>query len=578
MSRHVALIPCLILVASAMASDRAADLTFKDTRFLTRSLADFPSAKAVVLVFLDTGCPVAARYGPTLRKLEEEYRPKGVQFVALFAGAEDSIAGLAAFAVKHGLAFACGKDYDAACATALGVTRTPEVVVLDAERQVRYRGRIDDQYRPGGALPKPTRDDLREAVEDVLAGRATKVAVTTVDGCPITVPPAAAADRRVTFAEHVAPILAKHCQECHRPGTVAPFSLVDYPQVKARAKAVAEAVRDGSMPPWYGSPQHHEFANRRVLSAEDKETLFAWLRSDLQAGDLTKVPPPPPAAPEWRIGRPDLVVSAPEHALPESGDVAYKYAILPHLFTRDTWVDGVEIKPDNPRVLHHCNLAFAKIGEKFSVNNFITGAVPGGEAMTLPRGVAVKIPAGSVLVLQIHYVATGAPEKCRIRVGFRYPRGGVDQQLRLCYLATTRYEIPPFAPAHRVAVSRTLPCDAIGVGLFSHMHVRGKDMSFLAHTPDGKTESLLVIPNFSFSWQHAYRWEYGAKRLPKGTRVECVAHFDNSPFNPYNPDPKATVRDGQQTYEEMLNGFMFYVDANERLALKVDAETGGVRE
>jgi hypothetical protein len=103
-------------------------------------------------------------------------------------------------------------------------------------------------------------------------------------------------------------------------------------------------------------------------------------------------------------------------------------------------------------------------------------------------------------------------------------------------------------------------------------------MSFLAHTPDGKTESLLVIPNFSFSWQHAYRWEYGAKRLPKGTRVECVAHFDNSPFNPYNPDPKATVRDGQQTYEEMLNGFMFYVDANERLALKVDAETGGVRE
>lgn len=251
MSPFAALIPSLILGSVTPASDRVADLTFKDTRFLTRSLADFPSAKAIVLVFLDTGCPVA-RYGPTLKKLEGKYRGKGVQFVALFPGAEDTIAGLAAFSVKHDLAFPCGKDYDAAMATALGVTRTPEVVVLDAERRARYRGRIDDQYRPGGALPKPIREELREAVEDVLAGRETKSAVTTVDGCPITVPPAAP-DRRFHFAEHVAPIFAKHCQECHRPGTVAPFSLIEYSQVKARAKAIAEVVRDGSMPPWYGA-------------------------------------------------------------------------------------------------------------------------------------------------------------------------------------------------------------------------------------------------------------------------------------------------------------------------------------
>jgi len=572
-----ALIPWLILGSSPPAGDGVANLSFKDARYLNRSLADFRDVKAIVLVFLDTGCPVAARYAPTLRKLEDELRPKGVQFVALFPGAEDSIAGLAAFAVKHHIPFPCGKDYDAVCATALGVTRTPEAVVLDGERRVRYRGRIDDQYRPGGGLAKPTREELRAAVEDVLAGREPKNAVTTVDGCPITVAPVAE-KQHVTFAEHVAPILAKHCQECHRPGTVAPFSLVDYAAVKGRARAIAEVVRDGSMPPWYGAPQHTEFVNRRGLSGAERETLLAWLQSDRPAGDLSKLPPPLPPAPEWRIGSPDLVVSAPQHNLPESGDIGYKYVILPHFFMRDTWVDGVEIKPDNPRVLHHCNLAFAKIGEKFSVTNFITGAVPGGEAMTLPAGVAVKIPAGSVLVLQVHYVATGTPEKCRIGVGFRYPRGEVNQQLRLCYLATTRYEIPPFAPAHRVSVSRTLPCDAVGVGLFSHMHVRGKDMSFLAHTPDGKTQPLLVIPNYSFSWQHAYRWEFGAKRLPKGTRVECIARYDNSAFNPYNPDPTATVRDGQQTYEEMLNGFMFYVDAGERLALKVDPKTGGVRE
>ncbi len=110
--------------------------------------------------------------------------------------------------------------------------------------------------------------------------------------------------------------------------------------------------------------------------------------------------------------------------------------------------------------------------------------------------------------------------------------------------------------------------------MFAHMHVRGRDMTFLAHQPDGKTEQLLVIPNFSFDWQHAYRWEYGAKKLLKGTRLECVAHYDNSDFNPFNPDSKATVTDGQQTKDEMLNGFIFYVDANEKLGIRVNAKTG----
>ena len=119
--------------------------------------------------------------------------------------------------------------------------------------------------------------------------------------------------------------------------------------------------------------------------------------------------------------------------------------------------------------------------------------------------------------------------------------------------------------------------DAEGIGLFCHMHVRGKDMTFRARYPDGTTETLLVIPNYNFNWQHAYRWAPGKKRFPKGTRLECVAHYDNSAFNPYNPDPKATVRDGQQTHQEMMNGFVFYVEAGERLGLDIDGTTGRVK-
>src|SRR5262249_42284989 len=158
-------------------------------------------------------------------------------------------------------------------------------------------------------------------------------------------------------------------------------------------------------------------------------------------------------------------------------------------------------------------------------------------------------------------------------VGLRYARESVQKQLRHVMLVNKRYAIPPNASAHPVSASRELPCDAIGVGMFAHMHLRGKDISFRAKTPEGKTEELLLIPNYSFDWQMPYRWSPGQMKLPKGTGLECVAHYDNSAFNPFNPDPSATVRDGQQTYHEMLNGFVFYVDANEKLNLTINPKT-----
>jgi hypothetical protein len=240
-------------------------------------------------------------------------------------------------------------------------------------------------------------------------------------------------------------------------------------------------------------------------------------------------------------------------------------------------VQAVEIVADNPRVLHHCNLAYGNLAGGVQEENFITGNVPGGEVMSLDDGVGFCIPAGSVLGLQIHYVATGKAEKCRVSVGLRYPRNVVQQQLRHIQLNTRRFAIPPGAPAHRVAASRVLDRDIEGVGMFAHMHLRGKDMTFSAHLPDGKSETLLIIPNYSFSWQVPYRWQPGAKRFPKGTRLECVAHFDNSAFNAYNPDPTATVRHGPQTHHEMMYGFFFYLDAAERLGLTIDSKTGRAR-
>jgi hypothetical protein len=219
-------------------------------------------------------------------------------------------------------------------------------------------------------------------------------------------------------------------------------------------------------------------------------------------------------------------------------------------------------------------MAFANLVEGFNEANFITGTVPGGEPMNLDPGIAFLIPKGSVLGLQLHFVTTGKPEKCKVSVGLRFPREPIQKRLRLIQLSDRKFAIPPGAPAHKVTASRVLDRDIIGVGMFSHMHLRGKDMTFTAHLPDKKTDTLLVIPNYNFGWQLPYRWEPGKMRLPKGTRLECVAHFDNSPFNPFNPDPKATVRNGPQTHHEMMYGFFFYTDANEKLGLRVDPKTG----
>jgi hypothetical protein len=264
--------------------------------------------------------------------------------------------------------------------------------------------------------------------------------------------------------------------------------------------------------------------------------------------------------------------------LPASGDVAYKYTILPHVFADDTWVQGVQILPSNPRVVHHCNMLWFSPKEGIKKSNFITGFVPGNEPMRMTDGLAFRLPKGSALALQIHYVTTGKEEKCRMAVGLRYAREVVQKQLHHLLLLNTKFAIPPGAALHPVTDAQVLPHDSVGIGLFCHMHLRGRAMTFKAHYPDGRSETLLVIPNYSFDWQTPYVWEKGKVRFPAGTRIECIAHYDNSPFNPYNPDPKATVRDGPQTYHEMMNGFFFYTEAGEKLDLVIDPKTGHVAD
>ncbi len=560
---------------------KVGNLAFRDTRYLNRSLDDFKNRRAFVLVFVDTDCPLVKRYLPELKRLEAEYCKSGVQFLAVNVDWDDTIINLAALAIEHDVPFPFVKDAEGKSLDALGVDYTPQVVVLDAERKIRYRGRIDDQYRPGGSLHAPTRRDLKLALDELLAGKEVSTPETTIDGCKITRPAVAKDDKPVTYAEHVGPLLLKNCAVCHQPNESAPFSLITYEQAKARARSIAEVTSDGKMPPWYAAEGHGKFVNERRLSPAERDMIRRWVRAGMPKGDeaaMARLPKVEKRSADWRIGKPDKVLSTTTFDLQAEGDIDYQYAMLPDLILGETWLRDIEIMPDNPRVVHHSNLFYVAAGKKIDAGNFITGFTPGGQPMSLTDGVAVRIPAGSVLVLQIHFVSTGKPEKCKLRVGMNYASGLIKRALLFHLFDGGRFSIPAGDPAVALKRTFTLDCNAVAVGMFTHMHLRGKAMTYTAEPPGGKSETLLMIPNYHFDWQMPYVLEPGAKKFPKGTKLECVAVFDNSDFNPYNPDPKAIVRPGPQTYHEMMNGFFFYVNADEDLKLDVDPKTGRVKQ
>jgi hypothetical protein len=400
-------------------------------------------------------------------------------------------------------------------------------------------------------------------------------------------PASKAASKEVTFHKNVEPVLQARCQGCHRPGEAAPMSLLTYQDARPWAKAIKQAVMLRKMPPWFADPAHGEFANDRRLSNDEMETLAAWVDGGAKEGDTRDAPQPLSFAGGWAMGKPDLVVEMPVvYQVPASGTVAYTYFVAPTNFTEDRWVEQVEVRAGNKRVVHHIVLIVrppgvrylpdAKVGEAFvpakreskhkpdngeGAFPFISGPeiagvyVPGGVPYELKPGQARLIPKGSDLIFQMHYTTNGTPASDQSRVGFIFARQAPKERVVNTYIANMNLQIPPMAADHAVTARVTLYEETRLISLFPHMHVRGKSFEYRATYPTGETETLLTVPRYDFNWQLTYYLKQ-PKVLPKGTVIECVAHYDNSPNNPFNPDPKSEVYWGDQTWEEMLAGFV----------------------
>ena len=564
----------ILLLLAAMPGEKTSPAEFRlqDHRGTWHSLDEAKASRLVVIAFVGAECPLAQAYAPRLAELARSYEGRGVSFFGVDANDQDGPVAIGRFASAHGLPFPILKDVGHVLADRLGATRTPEVFVLDQPRAVRYAGRVDDQYALGVHRPSPTRRDLVEALDALLAGKTPPTPKTVAVGCKIgRGGQPAEVKTGVTYSREVARILQNRCVGCHRPGEIAPFSLTDYRQAAGWSSMIAEVVDGGRMPPWHASPDHGRFANDARMTLEEKKVIADWVAAGAPEGNPADLPPPPTYADGWRIPKPDLIVAMPrEIEIPAEGSMPYQRITIDPKLTQDVWVHASQVRPGNPAVLHHLvvyTLAPGTTKADFSGGDFLAAYAPGMPPRVLPEGVGRRIPAGSKLLFELHYTPRGTKQVDRSQIGLSFADPStVRRELKAGLAVNFRFRIPPGASDHPIKAEYRFDQSAVLFALMPHMHLRGKAMRFEAEYPGGRREVLLDVPRYEFDWQNIYDLAE-PKAMPEGTIIHCFGRFDNSADNPNNPDSTRVVTFGEQTNDEMLIGYFNFALRDQDLAL-----------
>jgi len=366
--------------------------------------------------------------------------------------------------------------------------------------------------------------------------------------------------QQVTFYRDVLPILQNRCQECHRQGQMAPMEFSTYQQTRPWAKAIRQAVATRKMPPWFADPCCGKFANDRSLSAAQRDTLVRWADSGAQQGRESDAPPVKVWTAGWNISKPDAVVEMPRaFRVPPSGAVEYQYFIVPTGFKEDRWVQSVEVRPGGTRaVVHHAVVYIREPGDTWTRGptkaDILAVFAPGSAPDVYPAGMAKLVKAGSDLLFEIHYTPNGKAVDSRIKLGMVFAAQRPAKRVLTLQMDNEKFVIPAGDRDFRVSVWGTLPNDALLLGFFPHMHLRGTTFEYTRLLDSGLPDTLLRLKPYDFYWQLYYRLAE-PMALKKGTRLNWIATYDNSAANPRNPDPAADVRYGPQSLEEMMVGF-----------------------
>lgn len=605
-------------VAAAVASAGAAPLpvgrlTVTGIDGAAHGFADLlgVDGRAVCFAFLHPACPLAQEYAPVLESLAADFAGRGIRVVGVVCECDDP-AEIDVYRKEFGITFPIHLDTAFQLAEVLDATTTPEVVLVDRERQIRYSGRIDDRYKLRGVMsPGDAEPELRNAVEDLLAGRAIREPRTTPAGCPLDRPewPAGAntvASNAPTFHKDVAPFLHAHCQLCHAPGQAGPFSLLTYADAVEWVELGVEEIDARRMPPAQ-IESDLDFAGPKSPAAAEIAMLRAWVAAGKPEGDPADAPKLAPlpdySAFQEDLGPPDIVIDLPEPTrLGAHGNDLYRNLVFSLNRDADLRLRAFQFLPGNRRVVHHTLLGYLprpqveeavrKFGGRegfghpddraggfwdvhgvgFRIppprddgqprSSFIGGFVPGVRATVAPPGAAIVIPAGCDLLAQMHYVRTGKTEADASRMGLWLAKEPPSKVMNVVYVPGEFAVVPAGVTDFRVSGSWTIRQDADLVGIVPHAHQLARWLEVRAFLPDAaKSVLLLRVPQWDYNWQSAY-YLREPQRFPAGTRFEASCSFDNSAGNPRNPfDPPQNVWHNEMIHDEMLLPVLTFTSA-----------------
>lgn len=588
----------------AQLGEKIPDLAVTDAASKTQRLHDLKGQKAIVLVFLSFECPVSNSYAEPLAEMRKEYGEHGVTFWGLSAAEDEAPAQLEKSAREFNLNFPVFKDDQRRFARALQATVTPEVFVLDGNFALRYRGRIDDTWSARlKKHAKTTRHDLRQALAELVSGRPVAVAATEAIGCPIVLAPSSAGKGSVTYHRDVEPILQKRCQSCHRPGEVGPFSLLTYRQAVNWGDDIKSYTQQRLMPPWKPA-DGVAFHNDRRLSDAEIATLAAWVDGGMPEGERADAPPPRTFPQGWQLGTPDLVLSAEEDfTLGPTGSDLFRCFVLPTNLPEDVQVTAVELRPSNPRVVHHVLLFIdgqgqgrklekaaqerkeepesghlrkgnsadrgpgytVAMGVGFVPQGGLSGWAPGQMPRYLPEGVAFNLPKGSDIVMQVHFHRNGRLERDRTQLGLYFAKKKAERSFQGGVIAgggsglgplRMFFSIPAGEEHYRLKGETWATGDFTLFSVMPHMHMLGKRIHVTMTPPDGEEQTLVSIRDWDYNWQETYLLKEPIQ-VKAGTRFHVDAVYDNSDKNPRNPSsPPRRVVFGEQTTNEMCFVFL----------------------
>jgi peroxiredoxin len=566
---------------------KVANVAVTDAQGKNHNLHDLKDQKAIVVVFLSFECPVSNSYAEALAELARTYGPRGVSFAGVSMGEED-VGQLARRVADFKLPFPVYPDPKFRAADAFQASHTPEAFVLDGNFVMRYRGRIDDGYT--ARLKKKNdvsvRQDLKLALDEVLADKAVSEPATLPIGCPIARPRSTAtASAKITYHRDVRPILQDHCQQCHRPGEVGPFSLMTYRQAVNWADDIKAYTHDRKMPPWKpieGLPFHNE----RRLSDRDIATVAAWVDAGTPEGDPKDAPPARKFSEGWQLGTPDLVLKPTgSFHVAGSGRDVFRCFVLPTALDDDKYVTAIEVRPGNRRVVHHALIFVdtsggarkletkaqeskkeddkdrgpgysSSMGIGVRPSGGLGGWAPGQMARHLPEGTGYYLPKGADVVLQLHYHRDGREADDATSIGLYFAKKAVPRKFQSIVIPG-RFFFIPAGNDHFAATGTTIVQQDCQIhSVMPHMHMLGKEVKVTLVPPEGEPRTLVAIGDWDYNWQETYFFKEPVA-VKAGTRLEIKGVFDNSARNPNNPNkPPKMVFNGQETTNEMLFGFL----------------------